>query len=67
MRTAMPRQSSDRLAFKMASDALRLWFDFRFGCRDGLRGQAFVTGEYPTPRGMGVADELSLACSRLWL
>jgi hypothetical protein len=50
--TSMTRESLDRLAFKMASEALRLWFDFRFGCRDGLRGQAFVTGEYPIPRGM---------------
>jgi hypothetical protein len=50
--TVMTRAFLDRLAFKMAPEALPLWFDFRFGCRGGLRGQAFVTGEYPIPRGM---------------
>jgi hypothetical protein len=47
----MTRESLGRLAFKIGPEALRLWFDFRFGCRDGLREQAFVIGEHPVPRG----------------
>jgi hypothetical protein len=41
-----------RLAFKMASDALRLWFDCRFGRRNGLRARASVGGEYRASRGV---------------
>jgi hypothetical protein len=40
------------LAFKMASNALRLWFDCRFGRRNGLRARASVGGEYRASRGV---------------
>lgn len=55
--TLKTRESLDRLAFKMAPDALRLWFDSRFGCRDGFRGQAFVNRGIPHPMRDRVADE----------
>ncbi|MDT5411230.1 MAG: hypothetical protein QOG14_3450, partial [Mycobacterium sp.] len=45
-----------RLAFKMGSDALRLWFDCRFGRRNGLPARASVGGEYRASRGGGAAD-----------
>jgi hypothetical protein len=41
-----------RLAFKMASDALRLWFDCRFGRRNGLPARASVGGQYRASRGV---------------
>jgi hypothetical protein len=41
----------------MAPEALRLWFDSRFGCRDGLRGQAFVNRGILHPTRDRVSDE----------
>ena len=42
----------------MTPNALPLWFDCRFGCRNGLRAQASVGGEYRTSHG---AEPLELA------
>lgn len=57
----LTRESLDRLAFKMPLEALRLWFDFRFGCRDGVTGTGVRHRGVPHPTRNGVADELSLA------
>jgi hypothetical protein len=57
-------ESLDRLAFKMEPEALRLWFDSRFGCRDGLRVQAFVNRGIPHPTRDRV-ERMKPGCSRL--
>jgi len=40
-----------RLAFKMASDALRWWFGSRFGGRNEYGAQASVGGKQQAPNG----------------
>ena len=41
-----------RLAFKMALEALRLWFDCRLGRRGGLRAEASVSADIGLHRGV---------------